>query len=186
MSHGLIVQFYSDAVEISHRSEKEGRPIFEDMPHVRITIPGDKNNIIERRVDPTDIQKYPVEWAQFKASEKTGIAGTPLQQWPQITRAQVKEAKYFECHTVEQLSELSDAACQRIGNGFSELRNKAKAYLGAADATKEATAQAAENARRDAEMADLRAQIAAMQANAEKDITQSRGPGRPKKETADA
>ena len=110
--------------------------------------------------------------------ESGGHTGTPLEQWPQITRSQVKEAKYFECHTVEQMSNLSDAHCQKLGMGFQELRNKAKAYLAAAAGTADATAAAAENDRMRSELAEMKAQLA--------ELSEKRSPGRPKKETAEA
>ena len=157
----VFVTIYSEAVELKAESEKEGRPIFKDLPHIRITIPGDTNNIIERKLTKEDKQKYPKAWEEYQRGESSGFTGTPLEQWPQITRAQVKESKYFECHTVEQLAGLSDSHCQKMGMGFQELRQKAKAYLNIANDTAAATAQAAENERLRNEMAELRAMIAA-------------------------
>lgn len=166
----VFVTIYSDAVELKAESEKAGRPIFQDIPHIRITIPGDTNNIIERKLTEQDKQKYPRAWAEFQRGESQGVVGTPLEQWPQITRAQVKESKYFECHTVEQLAGLTDSHCQKMGMGFRDLREKAKAYLNVAESSAAATAQAAENERLRQEMAELRAMIA------------EKKPGRPRKE----
>jgi len=156
---GVFVQFYTDAVELKAESEKQGRPIFQDMAHIRKMIPGDSSNVIERVAKEFDIRQYPREYEIFKRQQTTGMIGTPLEQWPQVTRAQVKEAKYFEVHTVEQLSELSDTSCQRMGMGFFELRNKAKAYLEAAKGTAAETAQAAENQRLRDEIEALKAQV---------------------------
>ena len=88
----------------------------------------------------------------------------------------MKEAKYFEVHTVEQMSQLSDAHCQKLGMGFHELRAKAKAYLVAAAGTAGETAQAAENERLRSLIADLQAQVSAVS-----EVKR----GRPKKETED-
>ncbi|MEN5063567.1 hypothetical protein [Achromobacter aegrifaciens] len=173
----MFVEFYSDAVELTHESEREGRPIYKEMPHVKIMIPGDPHNIIERRATDVDKQKYPKAWARFERMEAAGQEGTPLEAWPQINRAQVKEAKYFEVHTVEAMAGLSDSHCMKMGMGFTELRTKAKAYLTAAKDTAAATAQAAENERLHSLIADLQAQIKEQS---------KRGPGRPPKETAEA
>lgn len=159
---GAYVTFYMDAIEMGFESEKQGRPIFRDVPHIRKIIPGDATNIIERVADDFDKQQHPREWAAFQANETRQYDGMPLEQWPQITRAQVKEAKYFEVHTVEQLAGLSDSHCQRLGMGFAELRNKAKAYIEAAKGTAAQTAQAAENQRLRDEMELLKQQIAEM------------------------
>jgi plasmid stabilization system protein ParE len=60
------------------------------------------------------------------------------------------------------MAELSDMSCQRMGMGFAELRNKAKAYLEAAKGTAAQTAQAAENQRLQDEIEALKAQMAEM------------------------
>lgn len=155
----LFVQFYTDAVELRAESEKQGRPIFKDMPFVRIIVPGDTNNIIERVADETDKHRFPNAWAKYQNSEAKANEGTPLEQWPQITRSLLKECKYFEIHTVEALSNISDAHVAKLGMGFGELRTKAKAWLEAAAGTAQITAQAAENAQLKQMLADLQAQI---------------------------
>jgi len=158
---GVLVQFYTDVVEIKSESEKQGRPIFRDVPHIRKLIPGDNSNVIERVAKEHDQRQYPQEWERFKRQEVTGNTGTPLEQWPQITRAQVKEAKYFEVTTVEQMAELSDSSCQKMGMGFTELRVKAAAFLGLAKGSAEQTAQAVENKRLQDEIEALKALIGA-------------------------
>jgi hypothetical protein len=181
VENSVFVSFFTDAVEIKAESEKAGRPIFKDMPFIRIVIPGDTNNIIEHRAKKEDFLKYPKAYEMYQRGESGGHTGTPLEQWPQITRSQVKEAKYFECHTVEQMAGLSDAHCQRLGMGFTELRNKAAAYLDAAAGTARSTSQAAENDRLRAEMAELKSQMAQLA-----ELSEKRTPGRPRKETAEA
>jgi hypothetical protein len=171
----MFVEFYTDAVELTHESDREGRPIYKEMAHVKIMIPGDPHNIIERRATDDDKHKYPKAWARFERMEAAGQEGTPLEQWPQINRAQVKEAKYFEVHTVEAMAGLSDSHCSKMGPGFTDLRTKAKAYLTAAKDTAAATAQAAENEQMKNRIADLEAQL--------KDLGK-RGPGRPPKDNA--
>jgi hypothetical protein len=158
----VFVEFYNDAVELVFESEKEGRPIFKDVPFVRILIPGDTNNIIERVANVDDRKKYAKAWSRFQSNEIHGVQGTPIEQWPQITRAQIKEAKYFEVHNVEQMSSLSDTAIMRMGMGFSNLRDKAKAYLAVAAGTAEATKDAADKARLQAEIDDLKEQMKSM------------------------
>lgn len=157
---GVFVQFYTDAVELRFESEKQGRPIFKDLPHIRKMIPGDASTVIERVAKEHDIRMFPREWEIFQRQQSTAISGTPLEQWPQITRAQVKEAKYFEVHTVEQMAELSDMSCQRLGMGFADLRTKAQVYLAAAAGTAAETAQAAENERLRGEIELLKQQMA--------------------------
>lgn len=176
LENNVFVEFYTDAQELKAQSEKEGRPIYEDVPHVRIIIPGDTGNVIECVAKDKHKQKYPEAWKRFLAQEKTGYTGTQLEQWPQITRSQLKEAKYFEVHTVEQMAQLADSHISRMGMGFADLRTKAIAYLAAAKDSAAVTQQAAENARLQQEVDDLKAQV--------KDLAVKRG--RPAKEPVEA
>jgi hypothetical protein len=169
----LFVSFFSDAIELKAESEKQGRPVYKDVPFIRIVVPGDVNNIIERKANDQDKLKFPKAWARFEASEAEGQEGTPLEQWPQMSRSMVKECKYFEIHTVEQLANLSDINVSKMGMGYMDLRNKAKAYLVAAAGTAGETAQAAENQRLKDMIADLQRQM---------NESNDRKVGRPKKE----
>jgi len=155
----LFVTFYTDAIELKAQSEKEGRPIYKDVPFIRIIVPGDMNNVIERVADDNDKARFRQAWEKYERSESQAAEGTPLDQWPQITRSLLKECKYFEIHTVEALSALSDSHVTRMGMGYQELRNKAKVWLDAAKGTSDITAQAAENAQLRQMLADLQEQI---------------------------
>jgi hypothetical protein len=172
----LFVSFYTDAVEMKAESEKQGRPIFRDVAFVRVIVPGDTNNIIERAADENDKQRFPRAWARFQASEAEAVEGTPLEQWPQITRSLLKECKYFEIHTVEALAGINDSHIAKMGMGFGELRTKAKAWLQAAEGTATVTAQAAENEKLKQMLADMQSQII--------DLVEKKA-GRPKKETVE-
>jgi hypothetical protein len=174
----VSVRFFSEPVHMKFESEKEGRPIYKEMPHVSIIIPGDKNTMIECKASEEHKQRYPVAWARFQRGESTVNIGTPLEQWPQITRAQVKEAKYVEVHTVEQLANLSDDHAAKMGMGFRALRQSAKDYLETAKNGAADSAKAAENARLRDELEAMKAQIAALSSAAKV--------GRPRKETAEA
>jgi len=65
------------------------------------------------------------------------IIGTPLEQWPQITRSQAEELRGLKFHTVEAIADCSDQQLQRIGMvaGMSphNFRLKAKAFLNLAN-----------------------------------------------------
>lgn len=172
----LFVTFFIEAVEIKAESEKQGRPVYRDVPFIKIVVPGDVNNIIERKASKEDELKFPKAWARFKAEESDVLEGTPLEQWPQMSRSLVKESKFFEIHTVEQLANLSDINVSRMGMGYMELRNKAKAYLVAAAGTAGETAQAAENQRLKDMIADLQRQM--------NDVSKPKV-GRPAKETVE-
>ncbi len=166
---GVFVTFYTDAVELKYESEKQGRPIFKDVPFIRKLIPGDANNIIERAAKEADFKEYPRQWKEYQLTQTTGeVIGTPLEQWPPITRAQIKELKYVECHTVEQLASMADGNALKMGSGFHALRASAIKWLESANASKQ-----------DEEKEALKKQVAEL---SETVAEIKRGPGRPKKD----
>ncbi len=173
----LAVEFYMGSVIDGPASEKAGHPVFMDYPHVRIHIPGDQHNIVDTKVSQYYKDRFKDEFNAFMQGKGAGVTGWRLKEWPVVSASQVKTLEYLEIHTVEQLAGLSDTQVQKIGMGGMELRAKAKAAIDAATDGAAAAAQAAENAQLRAEMQALREQFAAIN---------KAGPGRPRKEQADA
>ena len=68
MDSRLYVQFYLRPVLLSSQSEAEGRPIFADVEHVRIMVPGDKLSIVDRMASSDDKQRFAEHYAKFKSS----------------------------------------------------------------------------------------------------------------------
>src|SRR6185295_8097500 len=103
----LLVIFHWDIVKDDMQSIEEGRPIYRDTEFVRIFVPGDKNNVIDRPVRPGDKTRFPKQYDAFKAGagEEGQLDGTPLKDWPMVGRAQCAELHYFGIRTVEQLAE---------------------------------------------------------------------------------
>jgi hypothetical protein len=105
----------------------------------------------------------------------------PVEQWPQITRAQAMTLKAMHVHTVESLAEVHDGHIDKLGQNGRELRTKAKAFLELAKDTAAAQAHAAENQALKDQIAELQRQFAQLSAQTEK-----RGPGRPPKQVEQA
>lgn len=161
----LAVQFYNRAVQDNFKSEKEGLPIFRDEKWVRIMIPGRSDLTVETPVDGSHPQRFPRQWAVFmnQQSETDQMVGTPVTEWPVLTRAQAEELKGKKFYTVQQIAECSDAQITALGMNANSLRQKARAFLSQADKTAQAQSQAAEIARRDEENNALKAQIAKLE-----------------------
>jgi hypothetical protein len=176
---GAIVEFYMEAVEFKAESEREGRPIFREIPFVRIQNPGDRNNVLEVKANEHYKQRYPRQWDAFQRGQGGEMVGTPLNQWPQITKSQAKEAEYFSIRTVEQLAEVTDTAIKKIGMGWMELRKKARDDLQAAAGTAPITALQAENER-------LRQEFEALKASIQNPDVPKRGRPRKEEETESA
>lgn len=169
---GVFVKFYLESVEFKAESEKAGRPIFKDIPFIEIRYPGDRLNVFVGKATDHFKQLYPREWAAFESGMDVQAIGTPLTEWPQITKSQIKEAEYFNVRTVEQLAEVPESALTRMGMGWSTLRKKAQDWLAAAAGEAPIAALQAENER-------LRADFEALKASLENPEIKR---GRPRKE----
>jgi len=153
MDSKLYVQFYSRPVLHNVKSEVAGRPIYIDVDHVRIIVPGDKLSIIDRIATKDDKARFAAHYAKYTSGRGTEVVGTRLDIVPWMTRSKVEEYKYFNIHTVEQLSEASDEVGQKFP-GFQADRIKAKKFLEATTGT-------------DARVADLEKRLADMQTQIE-------------------
>lgn len=122
----LFVQFYNFYVQNMLLSEKEGRYVAQDEAFIKIHVPGDRTNVVDRPVRPGDQYRFPEQWARFKNGEAQRAAGTPLVDWPIISRGQAEELKYLGFTTVEQIADAKDGISYM---GLQDLKNKAKMYL---------------------------------------------------------
>lgn len=131
---GLYVEFSIEAVHQPFKSAEAGRPIFEDTPYITIHFPGDKTKKVVRPVKmedddsgPADSTRFPKQWAAFKNQQTQTASGTPVTEWPPLTKSQALELKSMNIHTVEQLAQLPDTACSWLGS--RDLRTKAAQWL---------------------------------------------------------
>ena len=151
----LAVQFYKKSVKQDIASDEAGRPIFKEFDFVRIMIPGDNLTEIDTYAQESHKQRFPRQWAHYQnqVTNHEDIVGTPIDQWPQVTRSQADELRGLKFHTVESVADCSDQQLQRIGMvaGMSpyNFRLKAKAFLNLAT-------DSAEVAHREAELQALR------------------------------
>ena len=155
----LHVTFHIKTMPNNFLSAKEGRPVFQDEQFVRIMIPGRNDTVVERPVEELDKQRFPRQWAVFmnQQSETDQLVGTPITEWPQVTRSQAEELKGKKFYTVEQIAECSDGQIQALGMNATLLRQKARLFLATAKDTALVQGQVEELARKDAEIAALQA-----------------------------
>lgn len=160
----LAVFFHAVQVKQNFRSTAEKRPIFAERIFIKKLVPGDARLVIDRPMRESDKDEFPVEWARWELKKTNLVQGTPLDAWPVLSDTQKAELRALNIFTVDQMAGLSDVAGGQI-MGFHDLRTKARAFVMAAkdseqfDKIREAmTNQLAE---RDAEMAALKAQMAA-------------------------
>ena len=166
----LAVQFDKKSVKQDIASDEAGRPIFKEFDFVKIMIPGDNLTEIDTYAQNSHKQRFPRQWAHYQnqMGSHEDVIGTPIDQWPQVTRSQADELRGLKFHTVESIADCSDQQLQRIGMvaGMSphNFRLKAKAFLNLAN-------NSAEVAQREAEMQALRAENDKIKAETDAKLT---------------
>lgn len=160
---GLRATFHLEPVQDEAETAKQGRPIYRDVEFCQIRILGDKSNIIDRIATVQDKQRFPQEYALFRSGDTEQLVGTPLKEWPGVTKGKIKELAHFDIKTVEQLAEVSDGGLAQMGP-FRALRDAAKDWVAAAKKQAPTTQlraemkdMAKENAAMKEEIAELRA-----------------------------
>ena len=153
-----IPRFFRDKMQNNFRSEQEGRPVYDDVEKVEIIIPGMTQSIAVERVNEGHKMRWPQHYAAFQKGLEPVHDGTPLEEWPPLSPAQVANLKALQVHTVEQLANITDTAIQKIGMGARDLKAKAGAWLDQAQSGAALSKALAENAQ-------LRAQLDTMKEN---------------------
>lgn len=159
----LFVQFYVAPMRDDDATAAEGRPIFRDTEFIRIQQPGNLLSRIERPVRETDKQRFPRQYQAFRAGVAEQSQGTPLAEWPLVTRSQAEEFKYFKIFTVEQLAELDDNVAQKMMGGQG-LKTKAKDWLARAEGNKLSNELREQNTKLQQQIDELQAAIRNMSA----------------------
>jgi len=142
----------------------ERRPRFREVDYVRIMTPGDKENIVDREVRPSDKSRFPKQWAAYVAGhDQDAASGTPLSLLlqttpPILTSAQVEELKHFKVRTVEQLAGVTDGLAARF-MGLQALKRKAANFLESFKADAAKAEIQAQFEKRDSENAVLKARL---------------------------
>lgn len=139
----LVVGFYMGILKDEGATIEQGRAIFKDVEYVRIYTPGDNTNVIDQPATERQRQRFAKQYARFKqgVEETDQTGGTPLKEWPLLTRAQVAELHYINIRTVEQLAGVSDAAKLKMA-GLTSLSRNAQTWLGKTASAAEAAKQA--------------------------------------------
>lgn len=148
---GMIVNFYLHPVQDEVKSTQEGRPIFEEVEFIEIRVPGDKDEIRQRQVRAADKHQYPQQYAAFKNKLEQPANGTPLEQVPFLTRAQVLEFKALGLKTAENIRDMPDVHASKF-MGSHALRKRISDFLAAAAGNAPIERLNAELAERDAKI----------------------------------
>ncbi len=124
----LLVKFFIKAKQDQAKTLEEGHPIFRDVEYIDIKIPGDRTGGACRPATPRDKQRFPKHYEMFKQRTETPLEGTPLSEWPLVTRSQVEEFAFHNIKTVEHLAGMADSNTINF-MGMGTLKAKAVKWL---------------------------------------------------------
>lgn len=153
-------RFYLRPVLQELKSAQAGRPIYEDREYVEITVPGNRGSVHDTPVKEEHRRRWPTLYRAFKDGQEAPSEGTPLLEWPALSRSQVEELAHFHVRTVEQLAGLPDDALGRVvAMGGFALREKAQRFLDHAAGLAPLEAMAAKAERDDVKMQAMEEKI---------------------------
>ena len=163
----LYIEFFREPVMHSGKSRDAGRAVYEEQDFVRIHVPGDKTTVVIEPMHEMNLARFRGRYEKWKSGQTEAVSGTPLVALPGMTPSKVEEYKYFKVVTVEQLAEAPDNLGQKFMS-FQTDKARAKAFLEVAAGNAPIEKMNAELAKRDEEIETLKAQMAALMANATK------------------
>jgi hypothetical protein len=156
----LQVRFYKRPVQQEQETLDAGRPIYKEFDFVHICVAGDTLTEIDTYALASHKQRFPIQWANYmnrQGANDQEVVGTPVAEWPLVSKSQAEELRAMKFHTVESIAHASDQQLQRIGMaaGMSpySFRDKAKAFLNLATT-------AAETDKREHEINALKEELA--------------------------
>ena len=143
-------------------SIEAGRPIFRDEEIIEIMFPGSRT-VAAEMVNETHRQRFPKQYAAFKAGRAQKADGTPLSVLVWLTPSQIMEFNALNCTTVEQLANMPDSQIQKF-MGAHSMKQRAQAYLTAAKDAAPLLMLQAELEKRDDQIATMQKQLAELSA----------------------
>jgi len=164
----LQVRFYKRPVQQEAETLAEGRPIYKEFDFVHICVAGDTLTEIDTYALQSHKTRFPIQWANYQnrlGADDQEVIGTPVGEWPLVSKSQAEELRAMKFHTVESIANASDQQLQRMGMaaGMSpySFRDKAKSYLSLASSS-------AETDKRQQEINELKEELAKKEAESVK------------------
>lgn len=182
---GAALRFYEQAAKNTFQSEKNGRPIYDQVLYVEVITPGSKESSpvfeLERKFseeanisEPLRTQQYDKFREQIKAfrgdTESGDMRGTPLTAWPAIDSATAATLAEGRVYTVEALSLLPDDKLRILGPQGRTLRERAQVFLNAAAGNAQVEGMASEMQNMREDMDRMRQELAEANARAERAV----------------
>lgn len=142
------VQFEQRAVQDYEKTREIGHVVMKNVDYVLVTPPyskdcfefvaekwfiNQKNYVRNGRIPQKWLDHWEAAYDAWKRGLEPPINGVDIRNWPLVSPAQVQNLVRSGCRSVEDLANANDEALRRIGMGGIELRQKAIAFLKAAE-----------------------------------------------------
>lgn len=175
---GSALRIWRDAAQNKFLSEREGRAIYDEVIYAEVISPGSRDStpvfelirVCAKEMNhPAPLyglkyEEYKTFIEDFEKSEgnDASLSGTPLAQWPEMTRTMVAALKAQHIFTVDALAALPDTKLYVVGPDGRSWREKAIAYVESAKSGAYATELAAKLETTLTELADERERAKAL------------------------
>ena len=159
----LLVKFFYQTIKDETASKEQGRAVFKDCEFIDIRIPGMRGSGATRRASYRDKQRFPRHYSAFQQRVELPEEGTPLSEWPLVSRSLAEELAFLGVKTVESLASIADSSAGDIMGGLT-LKAKANKWLEKAKNDVSLEQMEAELAKRDTLIANMQAQLDELQA----------------------
>ena len=122
------VRFWHDQVVNPQKSAAAGYPVHDNVEKAMVRVPGSRDET-PVKIDEKFLKEYGDLYERWKQTLEQPVDGLALELWPPIPKNLIEDWRYFGVRSVQQLAELNDTACQKMGMGMIEWRKKAQAWL---------------------------------------------------------
>lgn len=133
----IPVKFFYRDVKQGFESKKQGKPIWKTEEFISIMKPGNSKDIMERKVNDLDKERWGKIYDAWKNKEKQIQSGTRLEVLPGIEERKVELCKSLNIHTLEQLISIDEEGVKNLGDGARQFILEAKKYLQGSEAVGE-------------------------------------------------
>lgn len=167
----LVVSFFNDDRKNEALTLERGYAVYEDVPHIKIQIPGNKEATVVAPANSECVmpdgtvlpysERFPEDYERWQHGQGAALVGLPLKQAPFLSKAEVSMLAGQNVFTVEQLADLGGRPLKALGASGRKWQQQAVAFLRTASDNRDAMADAADVAALKQRIEELEATLTA-------------------------
>lgn len=155
---GVFARFY-DKFEKTNEFNEKGLPVFALRTRIEIRV-RDSHDVVDARATDEHIRRFPQEYNMYLTKKEKARAGTPLNMFAFLDKAQIECCEFRGIYTVEDLAALDDQKASEIG--LLDETRLAKEFIKVSSNNKELAKVMEENDKLKAEIERLKEQVKAL------------------------